>query len=283
MPLVLLERLRNCPLCCVPSTRRDRRCAITLELFDILGGIVFIVGSVCFFPRYQQHALVPGCALFIVGSAIYVAVTGFILFEMLYEQKKGQAGKSEVFEAGLYFAGSILFLVGSVLYWPQEAEVRSWSDAVADVVLVDYDHDNRGPSKVLSLAAYLIHFEPHYQATLLFVVGSLFFVLAALTNLLRLWQKQDRSSYDAPWWIDVPVITWHYMFGAQFFFGGSITFLPELGYGDHMISLGAFCFVVGSILYVQGSCLSLARTLRFQFVSRTDEHVPIKQENRKGG
>ena len=82
-----------------------------------IGGVVFIVGSVLFFPRFEAYADI-GAWTFFFGSLLYLVVTGHDMAEAV-RYRRGLARRSlasdlEFMAAAAYFVGTILFAVGSI-------------------------------------------------------------------------------------------------------------------------------------------------------------------------
>mmetsp|Transcript_92021 Transcript_92021/g.269226 ORF Transcript_92021/g.269226 Transcript_92021/m.269226 type:complete len:268 (-) Transcript_92021:96-899(-) len=245
MPHLLIDRIRSvsaicpCPWGLEQPTRRDACCAYLLEGLDILGGIFFVVGSICFLPTFSHelYIFLSGCALFVVGSLIYCGICIFSLAESIRERG---VKTFEACENVLYLAGSVIFVVGTILYWPPEAHHRGMDWLVESI----------------SLGAYFNLFTPEFEGTLLFILGSLLFVCAAFVNGL------DQRTFDSDESRLLGATTTLYMGGSLLFVIGSVAFLPDMGCTDQMVTLGAWCFVVGSVLYVIGSIISLIRTAR---------------------
>lgn len=240
MPHLVIERTRSVPgifsCTCGRPKRSDAVCACIVELLDILGGVIFLVGSVCFLPAYSEKVSVflTGCALYVVGALIYMLLSSFTLFEALREVQF-----LEAFENFLYFVGSLIFLIGTILYWPSEARYR----------YVEWMKD-------FSVGAQLELFSPEFEGTLLFILGSVVFTFAAFVNGLNQRVGDSVSSRM------LAATTSLYMAGSLLFVMGSVAFLPELGCNNQMTTIGAWCFILGSLFYVIGGSVSLARTLR---------------------
>jgi len=244
MPHLLVERMRSCSV--VSNLRFPKlkeSCplgAYFVEVLDVCAAAIFVAGSVCFLPAYAANVrtFFLGCSLFITGSVQYCIVCGLAFGEALV--LKGVA-TLEVLENGLYLVGSLLYLAGSVLYLPPEEQLSFMHRAAALSLGQICETTGFVPDQLLG--------------TVLFIAGSLLFVLAAFTNMLL----QKRSS---EWSARVlSAATSFYMGGSLLFAVGSIAFLPSLGCSEHMLSLGAWCFIVGSCLFLLGSLLSLWRTI----------------------
>jgi hypothetical protein len=247
MPHLVVERVRSLPPCpCVvpdrlPSKRTYVQFALAVEVVEVLAGLVFVVGSVCFLPQYSHdlEAFLLGCFLFVVGSVLYVVICSITLAEAVRYEGVWSA---EAAENALYTAGSWVFLVGTFLYWPPEAHYGNiqWFQM----------H--------LSLSAYFNTFSTEFEGTVLFIIGSLMFVLAAFVNGLN-----QRAPFDNVRSRLLTATTSLYMAGGLLFVMGSVAFLPNLGCGEIMEAFGAWLFIVGSVAFVFGGVVSIVRTWTF--------------------
>jgi len=256
MPHLLVERIRSVPQICqcgVPCANEDvprSGGSFLVEALDILVGVVFFFGSICFLPAYGSdlRTFLLGCLLFIVGGALHLCLSLFTLWEAW----KSRGWCPEAKEHAFYLLGSLLFLAGTVLYWPEEAK-----------------HTHVEWMKGLSLGVYFNLFTPEFEGTLLFILGSLLFAMAALVNGLNSYAfSQASHSLGSRLLLATTLL---YMAGSLLFVLGSVAFLPNLGWGEHMETFGASCFVAGSALYVFGGLASLLRTAGVG----SEEHVPI--------
>lgn len=252
MPHLIIERSRAFPsICtCTFQTRKDFPAgAYFIEVLDILAAVIFIAGSVCFLPAYSHdlQVFLLGCVLFVVGSAVYVGICLFTFFEALKEKGLMTLEASENF---MYLVGSWLYLVGTFLYWPAEGHYKEMADI-----------------KELSLGQYFNFFEPEFEGTVLFAVGSVLFAFAAFVNALNIRHFDDWTS------IALSAITSLYMGGSLLFAMGSVAFLPNLGCGEQMIAIGAWCFIIGSVLFLIGSLLSFWRT--WHILGSPAERAPL--------
>mmetsp|Transcript_145621 Transcript_145621/g.363234 ORF Transcript_145621/g.363234 Transcript_145621/m.363234 type:complete len:282 (-) Transcript_145621:3-848(-) len=249
MPHLLVERIRSVPQllqCSVASPKEDPvRGAVRsggsflVEALDILVGMVFLAGSVCFLPSYGDNlrTFLTGCLLFIVGGALQLCLSVFTGWEAW----RSRGWCPEAKEHAFYVVGSLLFLAGTVLYWPEEAK-----------------HTHVEWIKGLSLGVYFNLFTPEFEGTLLFIVGSLLFAMAAFVNALSCYAfSQASQSFGSRLLLATTSL---YIVGSLLFVLGSVAFLPHLGWGDHMEAFGASCFITGSALYVAGGLASLLRT-----------------------
>lgn len=253
MPHLLIERQRlNIFTCSVPKRKDSPIGTIIIEVLDVIAAAIFVFGSVCFLPRYARDLdiFLDGCLLFIAGSVLYCVVCAFTLAEAIVEK----GGTSlEAFENWLYLAGSMTFLVGTVLYWPDKL------------------HSEDARPVELSLFAVCSSFGQHvnlytreFTGSVLFIIGSFLFACAAFTNALNRRQLNEWSS------VVLSAVTSLYMGGSILFTMGSVAFLPDLGCNDDLVALGAGCFIAGSVLFLIGSILSLWRTVHLLSSRRED-------------
>jgi len=244
MPHLLIERIRHTPTFypCGKRQGKDGRmvrsaaCAYTVETVDIISGLMFLIGSACLLPSFSSDMdiFILGCILFVIGTTGYLIIAIFSLAECIYE--KGLESL-EACENSLYVAGALLFNAGTVLYWPDES---NWPITLA--------------SREIMPGQYFNWFSPEFEGTVLFIVGSLFFAMAAYVNGL------NQRSFETPIEKMLTAATTCYMVGALLLVMGSVAWLPELGCGNRMETFGAVMYVIGSLFYVIGGVISLIRT-----------------------
>lgn len=217
------------------SSKNDVACAYIVEIIDIIAGLILLIGSACFLPSFSndRDIFVTGCVLFVLGTTAYLGLSIYALAECLYARGPESL---EACENSLYVAGAILFNAGTVLYWPEEA---NWPILLA--------------SRDLSPGQYFNWFSPEFEGTVLFIIGSLFFAMAAYVNGL------SQQKFDTPVRKMLTATTTCYMVGALLFVMGSVAWLPELGCGQRMEEFGAAMYVIGSLFYVIGSVISVIR------------------------
>eukprot|EP00931_Biecheleriopsis_adriatica_P044991 TRINITY_DN25785_c0_g1_i2.p1 TRINITY_DN25785_c0_g1~~TRINITY_DN25785_c0_g1_i2.p1 ORF type:complete len:275 (+),score=49.93 TRINITY_DN25785_c0_g1_i2:28-852(+) len=210
-----------------------------LEVLDIVAGLIFVVGSACFLPPFSHDLKVflMGCVAFVLGGAIYLAIA---VFGVVLAYKDSSMDAHHLASQSLYLAGAITFEVGTIFYWPDDADQVYWAFDLS-------------MAKDLSLGAYFNLMSPEFEGTLLFIAGSLMLAAAAFWNGLHL--KELASSEGRL----LSLSTSLYMAGALFFVMGSVAFLPEVGCNDMMVGIGAWCYIVGSLIYVAGGVVNLER------------------------
>jgi len=80
----------------------------------LTGGAIFIAGSVLFLPKYEEYLFV-GTLLFIIGSFLYLFVSGHDLYEVFHASDPKVV---DALAASSYCAGGILFIIGSYQFIP---------------------------------------------------------------------------------------------------------------------------------------------------------------------
>lgn len=265
MPHLVVERVRQAPPICPCFKRRkdgkmlslsknDITCAYIVEVIDIISGLIILIGSACFLPSFSsdRDIFILGCVLFVLGTTGYLGLSIFALAETLYIHG---IESFEACENSLYVAGAMLFNAGTILYWPEEA---NWPITIAA-------KDFTTPGQFFNW------FSPEFEGTVLFIIGSLFFAMAAYVNGL------SQTDFSTPIKKMMTASTTCYMVGALLFVMGSVAWLPELGCGDRMEEFGAIMYVFGSLLYVIGSVVSIVR-LSLQADELESEYSPLMDQ-----
>ncbi|MGI9357457.1 MAG: YrhK family protein, partial [Rhizobiaceae bacterium] len=135
-----------------PSARDNFRWETINAIIYKIGGVVFVVGSILFFPSMSAYANL-GAWVFFVGSILYLIVTGHDLAEVVQHAKHRRKAASiwdrlEAVAAVSYVAGTLFFTFGSIFF-------------LSTVGL-------------FALAAWF------------FIIGSLLFVVGATVNVLQI-------------------------------------------------------------------------------------------------
>lgn len=226
------------------EARKETRYAYVIESLDLIASIIFVVGSVCFLPEYAKEVdlFVFGCNLFVGGSIVYVLIAGLSLAETV--QQKGWSA----FEAWEYMGwvfGSVVFLIGTVLYFPDRETCERGAEELNNNHATDVCH---------SLAQHVNKNSKQFWGTILFISGSSMFVIAIFINALT--QTKFESKNERM----VAVISFNFLVGSLLFCMGSIAFLPNMGCGPEMVTIGAWMFIIGGGFFVVGSIVSFWRT-----------------------
>ena len=187
-----------------------------------IGGLVFIAGSILFFPRFEAYADL-GAWTFFFGSLLYLVVTGHDMAEAVrYEREPGTrslADRLELLAAAAYLIGTLLFTVGSVFFLSSVG----WFTAGAWC----------------------------------FVVGSLLFVLGACINVLQIVQAETMLTLQL---MNLTAIT--FVVGAVLFTVASIPYLWGIESAGDRVTIYDFLawqYLVGSILFLAGGIFNYWR------------------------
>mmetsp|Transcript_64149 Transcript_64149/g.126234 ORF Transcript_64149/g.126234 Transcript_64149/m.126234 type:complete len:298 (-) Transcript_64149:94-987(-) len=279
MPHSLVERLRLFPVPCRAAIRLDKPDArdapavseapsgswrwargsvdCVVETVETLASFIFLIGSLCFLPGWVDDVRIflLGCELFVLGGFLLVVLSVATLFEAL----KAKGWGNEASEHVMYLVGSLLFLAGTILYWPEQVgdEHIQWMKGCA-------------------IGVYLNLFSPEFEGTLLFIAGSMLFAVAALINGMSTNVFSHRSASPGKRLLLASASL--YLIGSLLFVVGSVAWLPDLGFGRGGEAIGAWTFVVGSAAYLLGGLLSLLRVagyLEAGVGAGADETAPL--------
>lgn len=182
-----------------------------------IGGVVFIIGSVLFFPALERYADV-GAWTFFFGSLLYLIVTGHDLMEV----RQHWLGTSDhdlwtVLEAASavsYLTGTLLFTAGSIFFlstigW---TTIAAWCFVIGSLLFVAGAGVN-----VLQVitARSAITLQLMNLTAVSFVVGSVLFTVASIPYLWDVAAPVDRRQIDA-------FLAWQYLIGSLLFFLGGV-------------------------------------------------------------
>ena len=206
--------------------RQDLRSQFRWETINAvlykIGGLMFIVGSIFFFPRYEAYADL-GAWVFFVGSLLYLVVTVHDLAEVRHHWRLSKThDRDTILEyaaAASYVWGTVLFTVGSIFF----LSAVGWFTAGAWC----------------------------------FVFGSLLFVVGACINVLQIVQS---SSIKILQLMNLTAIT--FIVGAVLFTVASVPYLWNVAAKSDRITLYAFLawqYLVGSVLFFLGGVFNYWR------------------------
>jgi len=183
-----------------------------------LGGLVFIAGSICFFPSLSEWANA-GAWIFFAGSILYLVVTGHDMGEVLRAagERDGPPDLWDRFEfvaAFSYLAGTLLFVVGSVFFLSYVGlfTAGAWCFIVGSLLFVVGATIN-----VLQIvqADDLVTLQMMNLTALTFVVGSVLFAVASIPYLWNFDNAADDRILDA-------FLAAQYLVGSVLFFAGGL-------------------------------------------------------------
>jgi len=194
---------------------------INAVLYEI-GGVVFIAGSVLFFPRFATYANI-GAWIFFGGSLIYLVVTVHDLAEVIYHWRiTGMPGRDVVLElvaAASYVIGTLLFTAGSIFF----------------LSMVDW----------------------HFLGTWCFVIGSLLFVLGACINVLQIVKARSLATLQL---MNLTAVA--FVVGSVLFTVASVPYLWTIGapfLKNAVYDFVAWQYVFGSVLFLAGGAFNYWR------------------------
>ena len=187
-----------------------------------IGGIVFIIGSILFFPRFEAYADI-GAWTFFVGSLLYLVVTVHDLAEVRHHWRMSHHhARDEILEytaAASYVWGTILFTVGSVFF--------------------------------LSAVGWYI------AGAWCFVFGSLLFILGACINVLQIVQARELLTLQL---MNLTAVT--FVVGSVLFTVASVPYLWDVETQPIRTTLYAFLawqYLIGSVLFFMGGVFNYWR------------------------
>jgi len=278
MPHPLADRLRDMPTFISDTlhfTQEKRKSsapyAFLIELLDLIAAIIFVIGSVCFLPQYSKEVelFILGCNIFVVASIQYVIISALTLAEAV--NHSGTLLNFEGMECVGWMVGSVVFLIGTILYFPDRETCAKGVEKLSKNS-TDHLHDD----VCHSLAQHINKNSKEFWGTILFISGSSIFVIAIFFNALS--QSRFEQAHERM----VAVISFNYMIGSLLFCMGSIAFLPNVGCGPEMVTIGAWMFIIGSAFFVVGSLISCWRTYKM-LNDRSDSEAivaaPLKPRN----
>lgn len=180
-----------------------------------LGGVVFIAGSVFFFPRFQAYANL-GPWIFFFGSLLYLVVTGHDLVEALRFRVSPEGFRTtlELVAALTYLVGTILFTLGSIFFLSQvdRLPAGAWCFIIGSLLFM------------LGASVNILHILQAKTLMLLqlmnltavsFVVGSVLFTVASIPYLWKIQSAEDQVMLFA-------YLAWQYLVGSVLFFVGGL-------------------------------------------------------------
>lgn len=183
-----------------------------------LGGVIFIAGSVLFFPGLAAWEDC-GAGAFLAGSLLYLLVTGHDVLEVVVAQRQAQPSRSiwraiELSAAAAYFAGTLLFVGGSVCFFSTVDMVATgaWSFLIGSLLFVFGAVAN---ILQIVLAATLKTMQLLNLTAVSFVVGSVLFAVASVPFLWDVAASSDRRLLDG-------YLAWLFVVGSVLFLAGGL-------------------------------------------------------------
>ena len=182
-----------------------------------LGGLVFILGSVLFFPSLQRYTDI-GAWTFLIGSLLYLVVTAHDYFEVLRNWRhKSVHSRYDILErvaAAAYLFGTVLFTIGSVLFFNDidQTIAGAWCFIVGSLLFVVGSSIN-----ILQIlrSDNIITMQLMNLTAVSFVVGLVLFMVASIPYL---WDFQAQSDQTHMF----RFLAWQYLAGSCLFFLGGL-------------------------------------------------------------
>lgn len=230
-----------------PTDPVNRRWEAINSTSYVIGGALFVWGSVLFFPALSAKAN-EGAWIFLVGSLLYLLVTGHDAIEVARHRRQIMRRREpvtvwdrlETWAAASYLLGTVLFLVGSAFYLQR-------------IDLVE-------------------------AGTWLFIVGSALFVLGATIDVLQIVRVPRLRILQLT---NLTAIT--FVTGSVLFLVASVPYLFPLATSDDarlVDAMSAAQYVVGSVLFLLGGLINYRRTT---LVTRGGAVEALGAEERAGG
>lgn len=188
-----------------------------------IGGVIFVIGSILFFPRLAAYADL-GAWLFFFGSLLYLVVTIHDLVESVRHwrqvglradqtRREYEAGREYV-AAVSYVTGTLLFTFGSLFFLSSVGwfTAGAWCFVVGSSCFVIGACIN-----ILQIveAADLLTLQLMNLTAVSFVVGSVLFTVASIPYLWNIETQKDRELIDA-------FLAWQYLIGSLLFLAGGV-------------------------------------------------------------
>jgi hypothetical protein len=218
MPHLFTNRQRRHDLSAAPGQagRQFVWETVNAVLYKI-GGVVFIIGSVLFFPRFEAYADL-GAWTFFFGSLLYLVVTGHDAIEVWRSRRdmteRSIRGLLEVIAAGGYLIGTLLFAIGSILFLSSVGltTAGAWFFVFGSLLFVIAASVN-----VLQIveASSLRTLQLMNLTAVSFVAGSVLFTVASIPYLWSIDSAADQREIDA-------YLAWQYLFGSALFLLGGV-------------------------------------------------------------
>ena len=182
-----------------------------------IGGILFIIGSIFFFPRFEAYVDL-GAWIFFVGSLVYLVVTVHDLVEVRHHWRIARThDRDAVLEyaaASSYVWGTILFIAGSVFFLSAVGWLKAgaWCFVIGSLLFVV----GAGINVLQIVQSRSIKILQLMNLTAItFIVGAVLFAVASVPYLWKVEVAADRTMLYA-------FLAWQYLVGSILFFAGGV-------------------------------------------------------------
>jgi len=182
-----------------------------------IGGVVFIIGSVLFFPRFEAYADL-GAWTFFFGSLLYLVVTGHDAAEVWRNRRQTTERdihtQLETIAAGGYLFGTLLFTAGSIFFLSSVGltTAGAWCFVLGSLLFLVAAAVN-----VLQIvqASSLLTLQLMNLTAVSFVAGSVLFTVASIPYLWSIESAIDEREIAA-------FLAWQYLAGSALFLLGGV-------------------------------------------------------------
>ncbi|MFW5837243.1 MAG: YrhK family protein [Desulfovibrionaceae bacterium] len=219
MPHMFTNRTRLYNLTKDSSDLKAQFCWETLNaVLYKLGGLVFITGSILFFPSLERYTDL-GAWTFLAGSLLYLVVTVHDWLEVLrnwrLHKKHSRFTLLERIAASSYVWGTVLFTVGSVFFLSSIGWTipGAWCFVFGSLLFVTGASVN-----VLHIikSRTIATMQLMNLTAVSFVVGSVLFTVASIPYLWSFQAQTDQTHMFR-------FLAWQYLVGSILFFLGGVT------------------------------------------------------------
>lgn len=180
-----------------------------------LGGVLFIVGSVLFLPRFEAIKNI-GAWLFFAGSLVYLAVLIDDILEVRkFWPKNRDASLSRLLELlalTSYILGTLLFTAGSLFFlsWWGWFTAGAWTFVIGSGFFVLGAAINE---LMIIRASSAVTLQLMNLTAMTFITGSLLFLVASVPYLWQFEAESDKHLVDT-------FLAWQYLIGSVLFLVG---------------------------------------------------------------
>ena len=233
MPHLFISRPRQHCLDSNRSSRQQFQWEAINAIVYLIGGMVFIAGSILFLPKFEAYSNL-GVVTFIFGSLLYLLVTGHDLLEAITcRRTKSECTKwdnLELMAALIYVVGTILFIVGSIFFLSQIGLTAAGSYCFILGSILFFFGACINVMQITQTSSLPI-LQLMNATAITFVVGSAIFVFGSIPYLWSHLDKTDQS-------LVFTLVGWEFIIGSVFFFlGGVFNFIRAyLSYQQHALN-----------------------------------------------
>ncbi|WP_223160909.1 YrhK family protein [Salinicola aestuarinus] len=181
-----------------------------------LGGVLFVIGSVLFFPSLEPWKDI-GAWLFFVGSLVYLVVLAHDMIEVRafwFQSHTSPSRLLEIVSLCAYTAGTLLFTVGSLFFlsWWHWIVAGAWCFVVGSLFFVF----GAGLNVLMIIrASSLITLQLMNLTAVMFVTGSVLFLVASVPYLWSLEEVSNRAQV-------LGFLAWQFLIGSALFLIGGL-------------------------------------------------------------